>query len=266
MPVKHRATYVGICLVVVTLSACGGELGSDVPDQATRDVRPDVKTPESLPVADLPGFRRRCKSIDNNGALGEVYWPKHPKMTRERTETFTAEVTILGAPPQAQLRRDQALGHKSGIVMSCRVRARLRAPPQFDVSEPDWTERSFLQSDRATWSWFITPHRGGSYRIVLQLRPIVTVQEVATDGTVQRTVYAEDAASDTSAETSDIEEYPSTVDVAVPAADKAKGFMKDVTDFLKSVQGVVVALTLLMSSIFGLKALLRRRKRAHPSQ
>jgi hypothetical protein len=177
------------------------------------------------------------------------------EMTRGDSGTVTAAVTLDQSVPREKVlhRRDDLTAEEPGLIVSCRIEARLNPSHyQFDVSEKGWVARSLLTSNTARWTWYATPKIGGTHTILLEVRPILTLRDTET--------------ANVSAETSSVQQYETTVHVNVPWTERPQETMSRLAATFKVAESLVKAMTLLVVALVALGAALgirsRRRRRA----
>ena len=86
------------------------------------------------------------------------------------------------------------------------------------IAPTGWVERSVLTTETARWSWYVTPKLGGSHTLVLALRPIVVTANVSASG----------VESARRAESSDVQQYETRVNVKVPVSERSQGILSTV--------------------------------------
>jgi hypothetical protein len=189
-----------------------------------------------------------------SGAKARVLYEARKEMTRGDADTVTAAVTLDQSVPRDKVlhRRDDATAEEPGLVVSCRIQARLNASHyQFEVSDKGWVARSLLTADTAHWSWYVTPKIGGTHTLVLDVRPILTLNNTETERV--------------SAEASNVQEYETSVHVRVPWTERPQETMSRLAATFKVAEGLVKAITLLIVALVALGAALgirgRQRKR-----
>jgi len=278
-----RAITILLFAVGLTPSGCGGGVGDPAP-QATQsplastspDTRPTAaaeptapadgtETPAPLapldPVAsadgpDLESYRRRCKRLNFRGARARVLYEERKEMTRGDPDTVTAVVTLDRSSPPAKILRRPRAAEETGVIVSCQIQARLSASEyEFEVNKTGWVERSLLATETARWSWYVTPKVGGMQTLVLTLRPIL---KVSRTGSTKVSLSAEE---------SNVQEYETSVHVNVPWTERPQETMSRLAATFKVAEGLVQALTLLVTGLISLGAVLgvRRRKRKRGS-
>jgi hypothetical protein len=258
-----------MALVLASLGGSGDETrrsvgeGAHAPTRATppddygqsNDQRYDgvLREGEAAPPswAGLGAYRRRCRDLDLHGAKARVLYEAREELTRGDSGTIVAAVTLDGSIPREKVlhRNDDLTAEESGLVVSCRVEARLNASHyQFDVSETGWVARSLLSTNVARWSWYVTPKLGGTHTLVLDLRPILTMSNAETH--------------EVSAETANVQQFETRVHVSVPWTERPQETMARLASTLKVAEGLVKAMTLLALALVALGAALgiRRRK------
>ncbi|HET8823048.1 MAG TPA: hypothetical protein VFM57_16015 [Thermoleophilaceae bacterium] len=171
------------------------------------------------------------------------------KMTSGETNTVVAALTLEQSLPPARVLRRKEAAEEAGVVVSCRVQARLRGSHyDFELETEDWVERSLLTTDTARWSWHVTPKLGGEHTLVLQVRPIVEFRR------------AQDRSILASASRSNVQEYETSVDVSVPWSERPQETMTRLAatfnvaeDLVKALTGLLVAMSLFCSAVLGLR-------------
>jgi hypothetical protein len=201
--------------------------------------------------AGLGAYRQRCRHLDLHGAKARVLYEAREELTRGDSGTIVAAVTLDGSIPREKVlhRNDDITAEEPGLVVSCRVEARLNASHyQFDVSETGWVARSLLSTNVARWSWYVTPKLGGTHTLVLDLRPILTMSNAETH--------------EVSAETANVQQFETRVHVSVPWIERPQETMARLANTLKVAEGLVKAMTLLTLALVALGAALgiRRKK------
>jgi hypothetical protein len=203
--------------------------------------------------AGLGAYRRRCRDLDLHGAKARVLYEAREEMTRGDSGTVVAAVTLDSSIPRKKVlhRSDDLTAEEPGLVVSCRVEARLEASRyQFDVNETGWVARSLLSTNVARWSWYVTPKLGGTHTIVLDLRPILTIKNAETH--------------EVSTEAANVQQYETRVHVSVPWTERPQETMARLASTLKVAESLVKAMTLLVIALVALGAALgiRMRKRS----
>ena len=205
----------------------------------------------------LPAYRRRCERLDVTGAWARVVYQARKEMTRGDAETVTAAVTINQTAPAAKILRRPGAVDEPGVIVSCRIQAQLSASKyEFEIDNTAWVERSLLGGETARWSWYVKPKIGGDQMLVLYVRPIVKVEEMGSTGP--------------SPESSNVQQYETSVHVGVPWAEKPAETMTQVAATLKVAEGLVQAMTAFIVAVVALLAVVgvkrkRERKKASSS-
>ncbi|MDQ4040782.1 MAG: hypothetical protein M3141_03430 [Actinomycetota bacterium] len=177
-------------------------------------------------------------------------------MTRGDAEIVVAAVTLDRSAPADRILRRGGAADEPGVIVSCRVQARLVASPyEFELSERKWVERSLLTADTRRWSWYVTPKVGGDHTLILNVRPIMRIK---ASGDVPVSVL--EAAS------SNVQEYETAVHVDVPWTERPQETMSRIAATLEVAEGLVRAATALLAALLALLAVLgvRRRTRRSP--
>jgi hypothetical protein len=234
--------------VVASLTGCGGEMGEP------------TFPPEHL--AGLAAYQQRCASLDQTLPRARIVYEAAKSMTRGNSEPIAAAVTLDTATPADEILHRTDAAEEPGYIVSCRLQARLRASSyQFEVDDREWVERSLLTTDTAHWSWYVTPKIGGVHTLVLQLRPVVTVQPQRGAGDLPL-----------SGEESNIVEYETRVHVTVPWVERPQETMSRLAstfnvaeEMVGAVTGFVVALIALLAALGVRRARGRPRGDATPS-
>ncbi len=191
------------------------------------------------------------------GARARILYEARREMTRGDAETVAAAVTLDASTPPDQILRRGGAADEPGVIVSCRVQARLVASPyEFELSERRWIERSLLTGDTARWSWYVTPKVGGMHTLVLNVRPIMKVLQ--TDGVPTSVVAAGG---------SNVQEYETAVHVEVPWTERPQETMSRIAATLKVAEGLVRAATALLAALLALVTVLgiRRRRKGRGS-
>jgi hypothetical protein len=191
-------------------------------------------------------------------------------MTRGESDAITAVVTLDESTPPEQILHRRSARAEPGLAVSCRIEASLSASPyEIEIDKKGWIERSLLTTNTARWSWFITPKVGGTHTLVLNIRPIVRLRQLAGRSDQNRAssdLAGEDLVSQdlVSAEYSDVQQYETTVHVKVPWTERPQEAMSRLSATFKVAEGMVRAVTLLLVATLALGGALgirRRRKR-----
>jgi hypothetical protein len=249
--VENALKILGPAVAILVAAGVTGTLlsgGSDQEPSPVRPAKPDW--------AGLPAYQRRCEQLDRVGALGRVVFQPRKEMTRGETNTVLAAVTLEQSLPPARVLHRRGATEEPGVVVSCRVQARLSGSHyDFDIEAEDWIERSLLTTDTARWSWYVTPKIGGEKSLVLQVRPIVKFRGVAGDNILA------------SASRSSVQEYETSVHVGVPWSDRPQETMTRLAatfnvaeGLVKALTGLLVALAALGSAVLGLRFWKKKRQ------
>jgi hypothetical protein len=162
-------------------------------------------------------------------------------------------VTLDQSTPSEQILHRPSAAEEAGVVVSCRIQAKLRtAPHEFEVDPSGWVERSLLTSDTARWSWYVKPKVGGTHTITLFVRPIVKARPVG-----QTTVVYLTGAE------SDVQLYETEVHVRVPWTERPQETMSRLAATFNVAEGLVKAITAFVLALLALAAAfgIRRRKK-----
>ena len=210
---------------------------------------------------DLAAYERRCQQLNLRGASARVVYQPNAKMTRGDSETLTAAVTLNQSVPPARILHRPGAAEEPGVVVSCRVQAKLDySHYQFEVSPTRWVERSLLTTDTARWSWFVKAKIGGSHTLVLNLRPIVMLRREAGS-----------PAAIALSSPSNVQLYETAVDVSVPWTERPQETMTRLAatfevaeSLVKTLTGLVLAL-IALGAVLGIRRRHGRKKRAQPT-
>jgi hypothetical protein len=193
--------------------------------------------------------------MTSRGAIARIIYHPEQSMTRGDSATVRAAVTLSGSlPPERAIGGKGAVG-VPGLVVSCRLDARLTASTwDFSIDNQAWEERSFLTTDTAQWSWYVGPKIGGTHTLTLYVQPI-THLAVSHNSAVSATDIANAAAAQ-----ADIQQYQITAHVKVPWSELPADVMARLAATLKVAQGLVEAMTLLVGAVVALAAALGIRR------
>jgi hypothetical protein len=175
------------------------------------------------------------------------------QMTLGDSDVVRAAVTLDQSTPPDKILQRTGAAQETGLVVSCRLQARLSASPDaFDVSETGWISRALLASQTQRWDWHVTPRIGGTHTLILYVRPIVKT----TYHNVEEALAAE----------SDVRDYATRVHVNVPWNKRPEEFMTRVastlnvtTGLVKAFAALIVALGAVLTALRGLRG---RRSRS----
>lgn len=219
--------------------------------------------PTTPDYAGLSAFERRCGLITARGAFARFVYSPSETMTRGDATAVTAGLTLNGSLPARQVIGGPGAVGVPGVVVSCRVQAKLTASTwDFNLDNQGWEERSFLATDTARWSWDVGPKIGGTHTLTLYVRPltyITPVQGNRTDGNFPGYVGAAN---------SEIQDFAITANVRVPWTEIPAEIMSRVAATLRVAQGLVESATLLVGALVAMAAALgfkRAREQREPS-
>jgi hypothetical protein len=203
----------------------------------------------------LSRYERRCEEITKEGADAKVEYPSRKKMTRGNTELVTAVVKLTNELPSEAVPGKP--GSERGLVVSCSAEARLRGSKYaFSIDDTNWQRRSFVTWNTVSWTWEVGPKIGGEQTLVLDVRPIVSIQAArnASGATPNQEI---------------VRSYPIEVDVSVPWAERPAEVMSRLADTFKVAQGLVETLTALLAALIafaGTVGIKRRRAKGAGGQ
>jgi hypothetical protein len=230
---RTLAVAVILAVSLAALVACAGDAGGP----------PDA----GIEFGQLGAYQERCERLALEGAAARVVYAPRQEMTKDESDEVKAAVSIDQRLRTADIltETEEVIEEAEVKVVSCQVQARLTfSSDAFDVDPAGWIERSFLTGETVRWTWLVTPMEGGDQSLVLELRPIVMVDDDA--------LLAAD---------SDVQEYPISIDVAVPIKEQATGVMDDIEDFMLSAKGVLVAFAALLGAVVAVLAAIRSLRR-----
>ncbi|MBO0879708.1 MAG: hypothetical protein J2P17_04925, partial [Mycobacterium sp.] len=165
-------------------------------------------------------------------------------MTRGESAPVTAAVTLDQKTPAVQILHRSATADEENFLVSCTVQARLTASTyEFEIDPADGVDRSFLITDTAQWSWFVTPKTGGNHTLVLQLHPIVEIRAEAAN-----------RESATAESDSNSKEYETNVHVTVPWRERIQETMSSLAATFHVAEGLIEAITSTAVALLGLLA------------
>lgn len=239
---RRRWPAVGALGLVMLFSACMGAPGGPSPGP----------TSGGAPTGEIQGlsaYQRRCASLDSTLADARVVFEADKTMTRGESSALAAAVTLDQRTPADEVLHRTGAAEESGFLVSCRVQARLRASAyDFDVSESGWVDRSLVTTDTARWSWYVTPKVGGDRTLVVQVRPILQMQDQDT-----ALVTSEDLEGN-------IQEFETRAHVRVPWTERPQETMSRLAKTFQVAESLVQAVTLLVLAIGGLLTALGVKK------
>jgi hypothetical protein len=217
---------------------------------------PAGKPPTTPTYARLSAYKRRCEQINRLGAEAQVVYEASKEMKLGDSSDVRAAVSLnRSAPPEQVLPRTDAVG-APGLVVSCRLQARLSASEyDFDIDDSGWIDRSVYATDTVRWVWTVTPKLGGDHTLTLYVRPIVSQELAGADSETSRAAKA------------NIRDYTTSVHVDVPWNKHPEELMTQIASTLSVAEGLVKGLTALILALVALLAALPRlrkwrRKRA----
>jgi hypothetical protein len=100
----------------------------------------------------------------------------------------------------------------------------------------------------AQWTWYVGPKIGGNQTLLLDVRPIVKIRRPGEQD------------SFASAESANIQTYPIKVHVDVPWTERPAELMSRLADTFKVAQGLIEAMTGVLTALLALAAVLGIRR------
>jgi hypothetical protein len=243
-----------LLLLGASLSGCGG---GGTPSPTSTGEEPVGGGAKPI-YAGRAAYERECNQISKHYAKARIIYEGNTSMDLGDSTDVHAAVTLnTSLPPKEVLPRTNAVSGEPGLVVTCRLQARLSAPAdEFNVDNRDWVENSFLGTDTVRWVWSVTPKLGGDHTLTVYVRPFV----------VQRPEGHLTEADLASEETT--LEYTTRVHVNVPWNKRPEELMAQIASTLNAAEGLVKALTALIVAIVALLVAipkLRRRKKKRAS-
>jgi hypothetical protein len=206
--------------------------------------------------AGLGSYERRCARLNAQGARARVLYEPRTKMSRGRSDLVTAAVTLDQRAPPDQILKRPGAAEEPGVVVSCRIQAKLRSAPHvFELDPNGWVARSLLTVDTTRWSWYVTPKVGGTHTLVLLIRPIVRARPVGSAEPVS-----------VSEVESDVQEYETRVHVSVPWTERPQETMSRLAATFNVAESLVKSFTALVLAALALLAALGIRRRRRNSE
>lgn len=203
-------------------------------------------------------YLHRCVQATKGIARANVVFDPEMTMTRGSSSTVTAVVTL-----NTQLPPDQVLPGKGAaseqLYVACEIEGSLFGDEEeFSVRPTDWQSRSLIGDQDAKWTWVVKPRMGGTRSLVMDLRPVVKV---------------EDASGELKTQSLTTVSFESTVHVRVPAdqaisdaATRAKVMFDSLSGLIKAMT-LLVAVSIALGTALGLRRLARwiRQRRRRPA-
>jgi len=224
----HRSTpksliLLGVLTSTLFISVMGcGPTGDGGPHPGTLLEYPDTEAYRE--------YAQQCLEATKKFNNAQVVFDPKVSMIKDRSSTVTAVVTL-----NTQLPADDILpgvqASSRPVKVACEVEANLVVDSgEFGVSPSDFSSRSVLKDQDATWQWLVTPRRVGDFTIMLQLRPVVLVGENSDS----------------------LERHNVTVLSVTSAVHVThKNWLAAFGDWLKSTMGMLTALATLIAAISG---------------
>jgi hypothetical protein len=203
---------------------------------------PGSTQPPSRTGADVPGpsqyelYVERCRRATRDLPQADVIYDPDIQMTLGVSKTVTAVVTFdTELPPEKILPGQGATSEK--ILVACEIQGQLRGDSrEFSIQPSEWESRSVVGAQNAKWTWIVVPQVGGTHTLVVDLKPIVRVEDPA----VAAGVTSEDLTTNS---------FESTVHVGVPAdqrisdmANRARVVFDNLSALMKALLGFLTAM------------------------
>ncbi|MFK5635982.1 hypothetical protein ACI3EQ_15510 [Ornithinimicrobium sp. LYQ103] len=171
------------------------------------------------------------------------------KMTSGESSVVAFAVTLDQTTPADEILQRPGPQEEFGYRVSCRVQALLEGSPyEFEISEGDWVDRSFVTTDTARWSWYVTPKIGGDSTLVTRIRPILHIEDLDAGFVTEEDLD------------SSIKEFETRVSVTVPWTERPQEMLSRLAKTLQIAEGFVKALTGVVLAVGGLFAALGIKK------
>jgi hypothetical protein len=181
----------------------------------------------------LDQFVARCQEATEGLSRANVVYDPEIQMTLGGTKTVTAVVTLDTRLPAERLLPDQEATSRP-ILAACEIQARLRGDrDEFIVQPFDWESRSLVEALDANWTWLVAPQMGGTFSMVLDLKPIVKLGGRSTDQVSSRELTTVS--------------YPVTVEVSAPADERITDMATRIRNVVDSLSGLLKALLLFLA-------------------
>jgi hypothetical protein len=123
----------------------------------------------------LGAFRQRCLRETTSLDAASVFYESPVRLAKARPHRFTLEIRPLTASGDGS---PGGLQRHGRILLACTVQARLLvAPDALEVAPRAWQGRRFLPPNPSTWTWIVTARTAGRTDTVLQLKPVVQIDD-----------------------------------------------------------------------------------------
>jgi hypothetical protein len=191
---------VGAVLVLGVLAGCGSGTHSSAPPASTStptvsssgspgDIptvsspRPSAsqgtprpgQNPRPRPSDELGAFRQRCLRETTSLDAASVFYTSPVRLAKARPHRFILEIRPAARSGD---RSPGGLQRHGRILLACTVQARLLdVPDTLQVAPSTWQGRRFLPPDPARWTWVVTARTEGRTDTVLQLKPVVQIDD-----------------------------------------------------------------------------------------
>jgi hypothetical protein len=159
---------------IPTLSSPRGSTTSTQGAEEPRSSSPLPDTTSSF-LDELRAFRERCLRETTSLDAASVYYESPVRLAKSRPHRFNLEIrpaTLAGGQPPGRLRKH------GRILLACTVQARLLdVPGALQVAPTSWQGRRFLPPNPSRWTWVVTVRTDGRTDTVLQLKPVVQIEQ-----------------------------------------------------------------------------------------
>jgi hypothetical protein len=181
----------------------------------------------------LDRFVERCQKATQRLSRANVVYDPEMQMNLGGTTTVTAVVTLDTRLPAQSVLPDQGATTKP-ILAACEVQARLRGDSsEFVIQPSDWESRSLVEALDANWTWLVKPQIGGTFSIVLDLKPIVKLGGRSADRVSSRELTTVS--------------FPSKVVVSAPADERITDMATRTRNVFNSLSGLLKALLVFLT-------------------
>lgn len=198
----------------------------------------------------IDALLEQCEALDRDFEPAGLVFDRELEMRVGRATAVPVEVTLdRAAGPQV-------VGGLTRVPVrvTCEVKARLvGAKLDFSVEPEDWQTESLRTRPTAQWSWLVTPQRTGTATLVLEMTPVLRIDQPGPDPT----------SGSASRDGSTHDEFL-TVHVTAPWYESLAVWLDRLGALLTSAKGAVVALTALLVAVVALAALVRKRRAGTP--
>jgi hypothetical protein len=166
------ALVLGAC--VTALGGCAtSDGGSSSSGPAGGGGGPALSSLDARKYAD---YQRRCSESAKGLATAKLTYQDHVTMSVDKDTPIVIAISLKSVPSAEFLPARTVL--PSGDVVSdqfevtCRVRARLEANDDFEISTLEWREVELWNADTETWRWNVHPVRDGAHVLIADVQAV----------------------------------------------------------------------------------------------